>query len=145
MPFPLLISGLHARQTECSNVKLPSDLCRLQSQPEATCHHDRSIFGERREHATACVFQYSKRWDIRLFSTPPKTLLILAAVLPPIDGLTGCFFVGRPPHYFLCWIPSLMFETVLFMLMLYRGWRMYKNELRSPLLNLVIRDRYVSH
>jgi hypothetical protein len=59
-------------------------------------------------------------------------------------GLTGCHFTDPSPVSFLAWIPGLMFETLLCLLMLYKVWGLYGDEYSSPLLNFLIRDRYVS-
>ena len=63
---------------------------------------------------------------------------------PPIRGLTGCFYVDRPPRYFLAWVPGLIGETILFLMMIFRGWRTYKMAIPSPILNFIIRDRWVT-
>jgi len=73
-----------------------------------------------------------------------STLVLNCIALPdgfalPFSGTTGCYTIV--PHlYFLGWIPSLLFETLLCLLMLYKAWRTYKDDWRSPLMNLIIRD-----
>jgi len=73
------------------------------------------------------------------------TLVIVDIGLPhgiprPFPELAGCFVGAQPPLYFLTWIPALAFESVLCFLMLYKAWRMHKDEYSSALLNLIIRD-----
>jgi hypothetical protein len=59
------------------------------------------------------------------------------------NEMTGCYAFGSQVHYFI-WIPPLVFETILCLLMLYKAWRTYRDDWRNPLLNLLIRDRCVS-
>jgi len=56
------------------------------------------------------------------------------------SGSTGCYDLGIRDFYFLLWVLGLMFQTILFFLMLYKTWMAYKDEWRSPLLNLIARD-----
>ena len=59
-------------------------------------------------------------------------------------GSTGCFSIDAQGFFSFIWAAPLVVETVLFLLMLYKAWRTYKDEWRSPLLTLLISDRYVS-
>lgn len=65
----------------------------------------------------------------------------IPGTLSPSRTLAGCFVVDRASSYLLCWIPAFVFETLLFCMMLFRGWRAHKRGLNSPLFNVVIRDR----
>ncbi|KIJ24995.1 hypothetical protein M422DRAFT_274105 [Sphaerobolus stellatus SS14] len=69
----------------------------------------------------------------------PKTASIPQTYIPL---WTGCHYTSpTPPHYFTTWIPALLFETLLFGLMLLRGWQIYKNNGLSSLLKSLIVDR----
>ncbi|KAF8504165.1 hypothetical protein JB92DRAFT_2968625, partial [Gautieria morchelliformis] len=52
----------------------------------------------------------------------------------------GCYVGPQPPLYFLTWIPALICESILCLLMLYKAWTEYKNNCDSSLLRLIIRD-----
>jgi len=69
-----------------------------------------------------------------VFLSPPGGVQLPPKVLP------GCFVVDRATSYLICWIPAFTFETLLFSMMLYRGWRSLRGSLSSPLMNVVIRD-----
>ncbi|KAF8526388.1 hypothetical protein JB92DRAFT_3093489 [Gautieria morchelliformis] len=63
--------------------------------------------------------------------------------IPRPSGIsTGCYFSAQPPLYFLAWIPEIIGESILCLLMLYKAWTMYTNSQSSSLLRLIIRDRY---
>jgi hypothetical protein len=57
---------------------------------------------------------------------------------------SGCYTTSVSALLFLIWIPALAFETILCLLMLYKAWRKYKEDQRSPLLDLLLRDRCVA-
>jgi hypothetical protein len=57
------------------------------------------------------------------------------------DG--GCYLTISSDISFLAWLPALLFEPFLCLLMLNKAWRLYRDETASPLLNLLIRDRCV--
>ncbi|KAF8461835.1 hypothetical protein JB92DRAFT_3070399, partial [Gautieria morchelliformis] len=64
--------------------------------------------------------------------------------IPRPKGIpTGCYVVGQTPQWFLTWIPPLICESILCLLMLYKAWTTYKNSQSSSLLRLIIRDRCV--
>jgi len=71
------------------------------------------------------------------------TLLILGVGMPdgvfeqPIRGLAGCWTPNRSHLYFLCMVPTLLFESFLGLLMLYQTWIAYKDENRSLLKELL--------
>jgi hypothetical protein len=73
-----------------------------------------------------------------------KFMLLLGITLRS-EGITGCYPPDIPTLYFLVWIPGLMFEVMLCLLVLYKAWKDYKNDWRSSLSNLLVRDRSVSH
>jgi len=56
------------------------------------------------------------------------------------NSLTGCHYSERPTFYFLCWIPALIFESIICFLMLYKAWRAYVAKFSSPLLDFVVCD-----
>jgi len=62
----------------------------------------------------------------------------------PISGLSlkGCFVVTFPAYFFM-WIPPLAFETILYLLMAYKVWRIYRVDRSNPLLMLLIRDSFL--
>ncbi|KIJ32659.1 hypothetical protein M422DRAFT_265542 [Sphaerobolus stellatus SS14] len=70
----------------------------------------------------------------------PKTASIPQTYIPL---WTGCHYTSpTPPHYFTTWIPAMLFETLLFGLMLLRGWQIYKNNGLSSLLKSLIVDSF---
>jgi len=68
---------------------------------------------------------------IFLFPNPP--------ISPDKLAIGGCFLVDAKGPYFV-WIPALIFETILCLLMLYKAWGVYTDNWRNPLLVLLIRD-----
>ncbi|KAF8587131.1 hypothetical protein K439DRAFT_1550482 [Ramaria rubella] len=54
-------------------------------------------------------------------------------------GISGCA-ANLPSFFFAVWIPLLIVETVLFFLMGYRAFKVFKTGTNSPLLRLLIRD-----
>lgn len=60
-----------------------------------------------------------------------------------VTGLTSCIATARAHYYFTSMIPALLFEALLCFLMLSKAWHTYKDNSSSPLLNVLIRDRYV--
>jgi hypothetical protein len=60
-----------------------------------------------------------------------------------LSVIAGCFFVDRGFSYFLCWLPAFGFETLLVIIMLYKGLSSRDRLLNSPLLNVIVRDRFV--
>jgi hypothetical protein len=77
---------------------------------------------------------------VELVATP-KASLELTGVGRPIADYTGCYILS-PQAFFYIWLPPLIFEAILCLLMLYKAWNLYKEEWTNPLLNLLIRDRY---
>jgi len=69
-----------------------------------------------------------------VFEGPPGGTLV------PTKTIAGCFVVDRGASYFLCWIPAFVFETILFFMMLFRGWRAREGGINSPLFNVIVRD-----
>jgi len=72
-----------------------------------------------------------------IFLSPP------GGTRSPPKALPGCFVVDQAASFFICWIPAFTFETILFSMMLYRGWGTLTGKLSSPLMNVVIRDSIV--
>jgi len=74
------------------------------------------------------------------------SVMIIAGFRLPVgmtlqpQGLSGCWVTGIPAFSFFLWVPSVLLETILFLFMLYKAWRTYKEDWKSPLLNLIIRD-----
>ncbi|KAF8513391.1 hypothetical protein JB92DRAFT_2924165 [Gautieria morchelliformis] len=72
--------------------------------------------------------------------------LLLAVLEKPeimlvrVNGMTDCQNNAPSPRSFVSWIPLIVFETFLMSLMLYQAWRIYRSDLRSKLLHLIIRD-----
>ncbi|KAF8492943.1 hypothetical protein JB92DRAFT_3100232 [Gautieria morchelliformis] len=61
--------------------------------------------------------------------------------IPRPKGIsTGCYVGAQPPLYFLTWIPAIICENILCLLMLHKAWTTYKNSRNSSLLRLIIRD-----
>jgi len=69
-----------------------------------------------------------------IFLSPP------GGTRSPPKALPGCFVVDQATSYLICWIPAFTFETIIFFVMLYRGWRTLRGALTSTLMNVVIRD-----
>jgi hypothetical protein len=61
------------------------------------------------------------------------------------SGLTGCWTTRTPTLMFVIGIPPLVLEIILCLFILYKAWRTYKDDWKSPLLNVIIRDRCVTH
>jgi len=57
-----------------------------------------------------------------------------------IPGLTGCYASSRPALYFLVTFPSLIYDTILCLLMVYQAWKIYKDGSNYPLMTVLIRD-----
>jgi hypothetical protein len=81
-----------------------------------------------------------------LATTPFATASELSSKLPgmvePFSGLTGCFQESNGKYAdFFVWIPPLAFETILCLLMVYKAWKMYRDDWNNPLMKLLIRDR----
>jgi hypothetical protein len=57
---------------------------------------------------------------------------------------SSCNVIGIPDWYYVVWFPALIFESILCLLMLYKVWRTYKEDWRSPLLDILLRDRCVT-
>jgi hypothetical protein len=78
------------------------------------------------------------------FATAPDILSKLPNAVPPFHGLTGCYQTptSRPADFYV-WIPPVAFETILCLFMLYKAWKLYRDDSSNPLMTLLIRDRYV--
>lgn len=72
----------------------------------------------------------------------PGSSLGFPNVMHPIQDYTGCFFSLSSTN-FVIWIPPLVFEMVLCLMMLYKAYVLYRESYRDPLFSLIIRDRYV--
>ncbi|KAF8480689.1 hypothetical protein JB92DRAFT_3039996 [Gautieria morchelliformis] len=66
--------------------------------------------------------------------------LAIVDIPGPFRSSTGCDIGPQPLLYFLTWIPPLIRESILCLLMLYKAWTEYKNNCDSSLLHLIIRD-----
>ncbi|KLO19620.1 hypothetical protein SCHPADRAFT_935121 [Schizopora paradoxa] len=65
----------------------------------------------------------------------------LRGLLPPDFPLSGCFPLNVPGFFFSYWIPTLIFESVLFVLMVINFLRFTMiHKTRVPLLTLFVRD-----
>ncbi|KAF8516286.1 hypothetical protein JB92DRAFT_2911305 [Gautieria morchelliformis] len=53
-------------------------------------------------------------------------------------GLTGCYFVKKPPYYAL--VCALICDMVLCAFMAHRAWRLFMENRNTPLVKIVIRD-----
>jgi len=60
-----------------------------------------------------------------------------------IVSSAGCGTTDIPAWYFIVWIPGIVVESVLCLLMLYKAWWTYKEEARSPLLDILLRDNFL--
>jgi hypothetical protein len=58
-------------------------------------------------------------------------------------GFNGCWYTRVPALVFLGWIPPLVVEIILCLLMLYKAWKSRKDGGKFPLLDVIVRDRYV--
>jgi len=83
---------------------------------------------------------------VTLCAAESLCILLIGFLRVPVEGTlrsigsTDCFATDIPHIYFLLWVPALLFQTVLCTLMLYKAWRTYKDDWKSPLLSLIIRD-----
>ncbi|TDL18504.1 hypothetical protein BD410DRAFT_793209 [Rickenella mellea] len=68
-------------------------------------------------------------------SVPP-----LRGLFPPDFPLSGCFPIKVPKFFFSYWIPTLIFESVLFILMTLNFVRLARGNKPMPLLTLFFRD-----
>jgi hypothetical protein len=80
----------------------------------------------------------------RLGATGLEISVRLPGVVIPVSELEGCFSVSSQAYFFI-WLPPLIFETILCLLMLYKAWGLYADDWGNPLLNLIIRDRYAAY
>ncbi|KAF8523747.1 hypothetical protein BU17DRAFT_63681 [Hysterangium stoloniferum] len=60
-------------------------------------------------------------------------------------GLSGCKSSTLTPLFGYLMLPTLMNETILCLLMLFKAWKAHKTGSKSPLLGVVIRDKYGYH
>ncbi|KAF8501913.1 hypothetical protein JB92DRAFT_857419 [Gautieria morchelliformis] len=83
----------------------------------------------------------------RIYAVYDRSKIILAVmgVLygANIAGTALIVYMDRGFSYFLCWLPAFGFETLLVLIMLYKGLRTRDRGLNSPLLNVVVRDSIV--
>lgn len=77
-----------------------------------------------------------------IFAASPKDSLDFPNVTRPIHDYTGCF-IHFLPSDFVTWIPPLVFEMLLCLVMLYKAFKLNCANIRDPLINLIIRDRFV--
>jgi len=61
---------------------------------------------------------------------------------PPIYTLTGCGAPGVKPLFGLAYMFDLIPEAILCFFMLYKAWLTYKLDYTSPLLKVLVRDRF---
>ncbi len=64
--------------------------------------------------------------------------------LPLVSTSTGCFYNGVLGLSALFWVPGLIYEPILFVLVAYKAWPAKRQGLRTPLTSRIARDRYVS-
>ncbi|KAF8580638.1 hypothetical protein K439DRAFT_290467 [Ramaria rubella] len=62
-----------------------------------------------------------------------------ANTLTPL-GLTGCHVSTTSSFHYFIWIPPLVFEAVLCLLMLYKARLAYKDQWQSRLMSILIKD-----
>ncbi|KAF8526380.1 hypothetical protein JB92DRAFT_2872688 [Gautieria morchelliformis] len=90
------------------------------------------------------VYVRNRRSLLVLFGMMYVAESVGVLAIPDIAGppgiSTGCYVGPQPPLYFLTWIPPLICESILCLLMLYKAWTKYKNNCDSSLLRLIIRD-----
>ena len=58
---------------------------------------------------------------------------------PPL--MPGCFSGGKSPFIALSWLTAIGFETLLFLLTLYKAFGLFIKGMRQPMIKVVIRDR----
>ncbi|TDL18499.1 hypothetical protein BD410DRAFT_793204 [Rickenella mellea] len=68
------------------------------------------------------------------------TVAPLHGLFPPGFPLSGCFPTKVPGFFFSYWIPTLVFESILFILMLFNFVRLARENTPMPLLTLFFRD-----
>jgi len=65
---------------------------------------------------------------------------VLRGARPSPHRMTGCYITATPALYFLIWIPPVIFETIMFLLMIYKAWRTHIEGSDSPIVGLLVRD-----
>jgi len=63
--------------------------------------------------------------------------------LPIISTNTGCFYQGLLGFSALFWVPGLVYEPVLLLLVLYKAWPFRKQAMRSNLIARIARDSLI--
>ena len=63
--------------------------------------------------------------------------------LPILSAATGCAYQGLLKLSTLIWIPGLVFEPVLFLLVAYKAWAPKENYPTIPLVRKIAQDRLV--
>ncbi|KAF8510093.1 hypothetical protein JB92DRAFT_462188 [Gautieria morchelliformis] len=63
--------------------------------------------------------------------------------LPSVHNLTGCFVPSLSRNLGACFVPSLANAVVLCLLMLYKQWDRYRNEIASSQLKLLVQDSII--
>ncbi|KAF8504250.1 hypothetical protein JB92DRAFT_2967659 [Gautieria morchelliformis] len=63
--------------------------------------------------------------------------------LPSVDNLTGCYSPSASRNLAACFVSSLASEVVLCLLMLYKLWDRYRNEIASSQLKRLVQDSLI--
>lgn len=59
------------------------------------------------------------------------------------DGVKECSVIILHSFYTLVWLPALVFEIILCLLMLYKAWKLHQSQGRIALLDALIRDSII--
>ncbi|KAG8967848.1 hypothetical protein FRB90_010855, partial [Tulasnella sp. 427] len=74
-----------------------------------------------------------------------STLMYVAKDYDWSPLLHGCFGSSLPPWLVWAWIPGLVFETILFGLLVAKAYQDWKKDLSFPITRLLYRDGFVSY
>ena len=62
--------------------------------------------------------------------------------IPIRSTANGCAYQGLLKLSSFFWIPGLVFEPILFLLVAYKAWSPFKNDTAIPLVTKIARDRF---
>ena len=76
--------------------------------------------------------------------TDPMTVYLNVHVvgIPIRSTANGCAYQGLLKLSSLFWIPGLIFEPILFLLVAYKAWSPFENDTAIPLVTKIARDRF---
>ncbi|EJD40951.1 hypothetical protein AURDEDRAFT_169928 [Auricularia subglabra TFB-10046 SS5] len=104
--------------------------------------HLHSVYGRRRSITIPLLLLYIAQAIIEAVLVAVSTSTTKAIPAPSImPSWPGCFY-DKPPRFVLAaWVPSLILQTILFAMTLYKLWELRVNGIKaSGILNVFVRD-----